>query len=83
MTMMEDYMDKNVDQYCTFEANQFAMQDLSHTRPTEITLGGAGQFAAAMVPEVANESVDENFFYMDNPKGAFAVRAGTDHAMGS
>ena len=21
MTMMDDYMDKNVDQYCTFEAN--------------------------------------------------------------
>ena len=62
MTMMEDYMDKNVDQYCTFEANQFAMQDLSHTRPTEITLGGAGAFAAAMVPEIANESADENFF---------------------
>ena len=55
-------MDKNVDQYCTFEANQFAMQDLSHTRPTEITLGGAGAFAAAMVPETANESADENFF---------------------
>ena len=38
------------------------MQDLSHTRPTEMTLGAAGGFAAAMVPEVANESVDENFF---------------------
>ena len=27
MTMMDDYMDKNVDQYCTFEDNYFAHHD--------------------------------------------------------
>ena len=29
MTMMEDYMDKCLDQYCTFEDNYFAHHDSS------------------------------------------------------
>lgn len=29
MTMMDDYMDRNLDQYCTFEDNYFAHHDQS------------------------------------------------------
>lgn len=32
MTMMEDYMDKNVDKYCTFEDNTFAHHDQTMNR---------------------------------------------------
>ena len=62
MTMMDDYMDKNVDQYCTFEANQFANQsiDQSYMRPTvtEMTLGGP------LIPQVKSaDETDDNFFH--------------------
>lgn len=66
-------MDKNVDQYCTFEANQFALQDQTHLRPTEMTLGSPN------IPQVrCEEETEDNFFNMDYQKNAFAIR-GTDY----
>lgn len=70
MTMMENYMDKEIDQYCTFEANQFAHHDF--------TLGGGQQNNSNDIstPYVnQNESVDEDFFGRIDPKQAFAVAA--------
>lgn len=69
MTMMENYMDKEIDQYCTFEANQFAHHDL--------TLGGEQQNQSNDMStpdgQNQNESLDEDFFGRIDPKQAFAV----------
>lgn len=55
MTMMDDYMDKNVDQYCTFEDNDFAHHDQS----------------VPNIPLVDQGDTTADFFDMNDNRNAF------------
>ena len=60
MTMMDDYMDKQIDQYCTFETNAFA--DPNQSR--EKTMVGNETRTTANFSPMQDESTDHSFQHM-------------------
>ena len=61
MTMMEDYMDKQIDQYCTFEANVFA--DPNQTRDGRtIVSHDMSRMTANFSPKMNDETQEISFY---------------------